>query len=170
MIKKLSAITILRTNNYLTLWKECQTIYLPAMTGSKRILWNILGWIRRLVYKFSKVNLSKKGIKNFSTSSSYQINWKKRSWQKALLKNWRPISLLNVDLKIISKALATRLKTVLPSITSLEQTAYIEKRFLGENGRLISDIPWSYSTKLSGYSTCNKNLKIKSYLATMKRL
>ena len=86
------------------------------------------------------------------------------------MKNWIPISLLNVDLKIISKTFATRLKTVLPSITSLEQTAYIEKRFLGENGRLISDIPWSYSTKLSRYSKCNKNLKRKSYLATMKRL
>ena len=57
-----------------------------------------------------------------------------------LLKNWRPISLLNIDVKIISKAFASRLKTVLPSIISSGQTAYIEKRFIGEGGRLISEV------------------------------
>ena len=61
-----------------------------------------------------------------STSSSYQISWKKDR-DKTLLANSRPISLLNVDLKIISKAFSSRLKTVLTSIMSSEQTAYIEK-------------------------------------------
>ena len=75
---------------------------------------------------------------------------------KTLLKNWRPISLLNVDLKIISKAFSSRLKTVLPSIMSLEQTAYIKKRFIDQSGRLISD----------NLSVTN-NLKIKGYLVTM---
>ena len=41
--------------------------------------------------------------------------------------NWRPISLLNVDLKTISKAFASSLKTVLPSIISPEETTYIEQ-------------------------------------------
>ena len=61
-----------------------------------------------------------------STSSSYQISWKKDR-VKTLFANSRPISLLNVDLKIISKAFSSRLKTVLTSIMSSEQTAYIEK-------------------------------------------
>ena len=64
----------------------------------------------------------------------------KKDRDKTLLKNWRSISLLNVDLKIISKAFASRLKTVLPSIIPSKQTAYIENRFIGESGRLISDI------------------------------
>ena len=42
----------------------------------------------------------------------------KKERYKTLLKNWKPISLLHVDLKITSKAFASRLKTVLPSIIS----------------------------------------------------
>ena len=54
--------------------------------------------------------------------SSYQINWKKKKKDRGntLLKNLRSIFLLTVDLKIISKAFASRLNTVLPSIISLE--------------------------------------------------
>ena len=47
-------------------------------------------------------------------------NRKKKDRDKTLLKNWRPISLRHLDLKIILKALASRLKTVLPYITSSE--------------------------------------------------
>ena len=43
-------------------------------------------------------------------------------------------------MKLITKALATRLKKVLPSLISPNQTAYVENRFIGESGRLISDI------------------------------
>ena len=48
--------------------------------------------------------------------------------------------MLNVDTKIISKALANRLKKVLPDIISHDQTAYVQGRFIGESTRLISDI------------------------------
>ena len=68
------------------------------------------------------------------------------------IKNWRPISLLNVDLKIVSKALAKRIKDVLPSIIGSEQTAYVKNRFIGEGGRLISDILEVTDTlNLNGY-------------------
>ena len=48
--------------------------------------------------------------------------------------------MLNVDTKIISKAFAFRLKPVLSSIISFDQTAYVNGRFIGESTRLISDI------------------------------
>ena len=47
---------------------------------------------------------------------------------------------MNVDYKIVSKALAARLKDILPKIISSEESAYVKNRFIGENGRLISDI------------------------------
>ena len=64
----------------------------------------------------------------------------KRDRGKRLIKNWRPISLLNIDMKLITKVLATRLKKVLPSLISPNQTGYVENRFIGESGRLISDM------------------------------
>ena len=56
-----------------------------------------------------------------------------------LIKNWRPISLLNMDAKIISKVLATRLKKVISFLVTSNQTAYIPGRFIGESVHLISD-------------------------------
>ena len=56
------------------------------------------------------------------------------------MKNWRPVSLLNIDYKTVSKELAARLKDILPKIISSEQSACVTNRFIGENGKLISDI------------------------------
>ena len=59
---------------------------------------------------------------------------------KRLIKNWRPIYLLNIDTKILSKILATRIKSVVKSLIQSDQTAYVAGRYIGESGRLISDI------------------------------
>ena len=56
------------------------------------------------------------------------------------IRNWRPISLLNTDVKILSKLLANRLKKVLPEIIHTDQTGCIEGRFIGQNIRLMQDI------------------------------
>ena len=59
---------------------------------------------------------------------------------KKLLKNWRPITLLNVLYKIASGTIANRLKTVLDKLISSDQTGFLKNRFIGENTRLINDI------------------------------
>ena len=64
----------------------------------------------------------------------------KKDKDKRFIQNWRPISLLNVDLKIISKALSEKLKKVVPDLIFTQQTAYVKNRHIGEGGRLISDI------------------------------
>ena len=51
----------------------------------------------------------------------------------ALLKNWRPLTLLNVDYKILAKIIATRLKETLLHLIDQDQTGFLEKRFIGQN-------------------------------------
>ena len=48
--------------------------------------------------------------------------------------------MLNVDSKLISKALSEKLKEALPDLISSQQTAYVKNKHIGESGRLISDI------------------------------
>ena len=56
------------------------------------------------------------------------------------MKNWRPISLINVDTKIASKALAARMENVSTSVVHCNQTAYVKDRYIGESIRLITDL------------------------------
>ena len=53
--------------------------------------------------------------------------------EKEKLKNWRPISLLNTDYKIITKVLANRLKKKLDKIIHPDQTCGIKNRTIFEN-------------------------------------
>ena len=50
------------------------------------------------------------------------------------------MSLLDVDTKILSKALAEKLKHVLAELISSNQTAYVKNWYISESGRLISDV------------------------------
>ena len=53
----------------------------------------------------------------------------KKEKDKRLVKNWRPISLVNVDAKLGSKTLAKRLEKVLPEVIHFNQNAFCN----GEN-------------------------------------
>ena len=55
------------------------------------------------------------------------------------VKNWRPISLLNVDYKILAKALSLRLFELLPSVISEEQTCSLKGRKISHNLSTIRD-------------------------------
>ena len=59
---------------------------------------------------------------------------------KRYVSNWRPILLINFDLKIISKSWASRLKNVLGKLIDARQTAYVNERFIGESSCLIDDV------------------------------
>ena len=55
------------------------------------------------------------------------------------LKNYRPISITNIDYKILALALADRIQQVLPDIVSADQTAYVKGRNITLNIRIIQD-------------------------------
>ena len=59
---------------------------------------------------------------------------------RSLLENWRPISLVNMGTKIMTKAIAWRIKTVLPDIIHQNQTGNVKDHIIGETIRSIYNI------------------------------
>ena len=57
---------------------------------------------------------------------------------RQLLKNWRPISILNCSYKLASACLANRLKKVLPDLISKDQTGFMAGHYIGENIRIFT--------------------------------
>ena len=66
----------------------------------------------------------------------------KKDRDKRFVKNWRPISLINVDAKIGSKSIARRICKVLPTIIHSDQFAYVEDRLISDTFCTIDDVMW----------------------------
>ena len=64
----------------------------------------------------------------------------KENRDKQILKNWKPISLVNVDAKVASNALALRVRNVIHEPVHSNQTAYVKARYIGESICIVDDI------------------------------
>ena len=67
--------------------------------------------------------------------------------EKELLKNWRPVSLLCVDYKILTKIISNRLKTTLDQAISKEQTCGIPNCSIFSNLLTILELIYNSNTK-----------------------
>ena len=56
------------------------------------------------------------------------------------LSNWHPLTLLNVDYKILAKVIGQRIESTLSSLIHTDQTGFVKGRFIGQNVRLLNDI------------------------------
>lgn len=65
-----------------------------------------------------------------------------------LIENWRPITLLNTDRKLLAKILARRLALVMPAIVSSCQTGGVKGRNISDTSRFLADIFEFLQTKL----------------------
>ena len=75
----------------------------------------------------------------------------KKDKDKRDISNWRPISLINVDVKIGSKAIAKRLESILPSIIHFNQCADVKGRTIFDAVRTIDDIfDYTEKSKING--------------------
>ena len=101
-----------------------------------KFFWKDIGkfLVRAINYSFVKGEMSS------TQKEGVIICIPKGDKDKQLLKNWRPISLLNVSYKIASSCIANRLKTVLPKLINEDQTGFIAGRYIGENIRNLYDI------------------------------
>ena len=79
----------------------------------------------------------------------------KKDKDKLDLSNWRPISLINVDVKIRSKAIAKRLENALPNVMHYNQCAYVKGRTIFDAVRTIEDVmEFSERYNLEGRMIC----------------
>ena len=73
----------------------------------------------------------------------------KKDKDTLFIKNWRPLSLLNVDYKILAKCLANRIKKKIDTLINTDQTGFIKGRFIGENiNKLLSIIEYCDSHEI----------------------
>ena len=89
------------------------------------------------------INSLNEGFNLFKLSDSQKhgiITLSYTKEDKNNLNNWRPITLLNVDYKILTHILEKRLQSVLPKIISTDQNGYLKNRFIGYSIRQIEDI------------------------------
>ena len=70
---------------------------------------------------------------------------------KQFIKNWRPISLLNISYKLLSACIASRIQKVLPKIIDQSQKGFMKGRYIGENLRELYDtIAFTNSNDIPG--------------------
>ena len=68
----------------------------------------------------------------------------KKNKLRQFKKNWRPITLLTVDYKLLAKSLAMRLSKFLPEFIDESQFGYVKDRYIGENIRCVIDLDSYY--------------------------
>ena len=61
----------------------------------------------------------------------------KKGKDPTLCSNYRPLSLINSDIKLYAKVLAIRLDKVLPKIIHMDQTGFVKNRFSSDNVRRL---------------------------------
>ena len=98
--------------------------------------WYLLSPLLCRLYQSSFVEQS---LPESLQTSVTRLIFKKRGDVKDL-KNWRPISLLNTDYKILSKALTLRLSRVLGSLVDPDQTCSVPGRSITSNVTLLRDV------------------------------
>ena len=90
------------------------------------------GMMWQTSYEIGKLSISqRRGIIKLIPKKDANLN---------SIRNWRPLALLNCDYEIATKAIASRIKMLLPKLVSDDQTGFIRDRFIGENIRLIDSV------------------------------
>ena len=113
--------------------RECEVILSSFQTGKTpgndgipvefyKIFWPLMG--KLMTDSFNEAFCKKE----MSSSQKQAITLiEKKGKDRNYLEKWRPISLINVDAKIASKIIATRIVKVLPEIIHANQLGYVKE-------------------------------------------
>ena len=87
-----------------------------------------------------------------NTQQRALINLLYKDGDKKDISNWRPISLLCSDYKVISKAIANKMKKILSSVVHADQTCSVPGRSIFSNLFLVRDIiRYTNEKRIKGY-------------------
>ncbi len=120
--------------------KDCKNDKTPGCDGLPvefyKMFWPLIKDVLHdaITYAYKKQSLhisARRGIISLIPKKDKDLNY---------IKNWRPLTLLNTDYKILAKTLAKRLKLCLDKLINKDQTGFMKNRFIGENIRKILDI------------------------------
>ena len=105
-----------------------------------RTFWPLLGdlLVKCLNYSYKHGELSA------SQKQAVIVLIEKKDRDRRQIKNWRPISLINVDVKIGTKVIAKRMEKVLPQIIHHNQNAYVKGRTIFDAVRTIDDVMYIF--------------------------
>ena len=95
--------------------------------------------LRESFYKMLQISIEKGQLGDSARRGLMQLIPKKDK-DSRYIKNMRPLTLLNVDYKIIATTIARRLKTVLPDLIGPQQTGFMTGRSIYSNIRKTMDI------------------------------
>ena len=104
------------TEFYKMFWKEIKMFYVSSLNFS--------------FHNGNLTTLQKQGITSLLPPKDKDL---------CNINNWRPLTFLNTDYKIATKAIANRIKKHLPKIIDSSQTGLVKDRYIGENIRLIEE-------------------------------
>ena len=90
-------------------------------------------------YEVDQASKQKGDLPNSMYTALIRLIFKNKG-EKIDLKNWRPISLLNVDYKIIAKAVTNRLSKFMPHIIGEEQSCGVNGRNIHDNLSILRDV------------------------------
>ena len=113
--------------------KSCQNNKAPGTDGFPAEFYKVF-WFDIKTFLLDSIQHSYvNGSLSYSQKQGIISLIPKKNKDMLLLKNWRPLSLLNMDYKLIAKVIANRIKTVIKKIIHSDQTGFVNGRYIGEN-------------------------------------
>ena len=96
-------------------------------TDGLPIEWYIVFWLKIKTILISSIRY---GLRTGTLSNTQREGiislLPKKDKDTLFIKNWRPLSLLNVDYKILAKCLANRIKNHIDNLINTDQTGFIK--------------------------------------------
>ena len=120
-------------NEILSALKSCKNNKTPGSDGLPaefyKMFWQDVKQFLMASYKYT----AEENMLSLTQKQGILTLIPKKDKDVLLVKNWRPLSLLNMDYKLLAKVIANRMKKVIGKIIHSNQTGFISGRYIGEN-------------------------------------